>query len=264
MTTRYKITMAYDGTNFAGFQSQPKQRTVQSVLEQAVNKMSKEYNYITIFGSGRTDSGVHALGQVAHFDFPHDMPADAMLRGLNSMLPLDIEIVGCKIVTQDFHARYEAHAKRYMYRVSRSWFIDPFKRFYTGHYKYPLDITRIQSALPDIVGTHDFSSFVASGSQTKSHVRTIYEATVHEDPDNKELVFEFCGNGFLYNQVRIMVATLLEIGNGRREVHDFLRLYQVKDRSQARETAPASGLYLKEVYYGHEVQELQKRFAADV
>ena len=103
--------------------------------------------------------------------------------------------------------------------------------------------------MPDVEGTHDFSSFVASGSQVKDHVRTIYEATVREDKANDEIIFEFYGNGFLYNQVRIMVATLLEIGNGRRDVHDFLRLYEVKDRSQARETAPDSGLYLKEVYY---------------
>ena len=100
-----------------------------------------------------------------------------------------------------------------------------------------------------MVGTHDFSSFVASGSQTKNHVRTIYEATVREDKENNEVIFEFYGNGFLYNQVRIMVATLLEIGNGKRPVHDFLRLYEVKDRNECRETAPASGLYLKKVYY---------------
>ena len=205
MTRRYKITLAYDGTNFAGFQVQPNQRTVQSVLEAAVNKMSKNSDYITIYGSGRTDAGVHALGQVVHFD--------------------------------------------YMYRVSRGRFTNPFKRFYTGHYKYPLDIEKIKEAMPDLVGTHDFSSFVASGSQTKNHVRTIYEATVREDKENDEIIFEFCGNGFLYNQVRIMVATLLEIGNGKRPVHDFLRLYEVKDRNECRETAPASGLYLKEVYY---------------
>lgn len=262
MTRRYKITMAYDGTNFAGFQSQPKQRTVQSVLEAAINKMSKFDERIVIYGSGRTDSGVHAYGQVAHFDFPHDMSSQAMLKGLNSMLPLDLEIVACEIVPATFHARFEAHAKRYMYRVSRSWFIDPFKRLYTGHYKYPLDVELIRAALPDLVGTHDFSSFVASGSQTKSHVRTIYEATVREDKVNNELIFEFCGNGFLYNQVRIMVATLLEIGNQRRPVHDFLRLYEIKDRNQARETALASGLYLKEVYYGDQVQKLIEKNVA--
>lgn len=249
MTQRYMITLAYDGTNFAGFQTQPKQRTVQSVLEKALNKMSKFDDYITVYGSGRTDAGVHALGQVIHFDFPHEISAQGMLRGLNSMLPLDCEVLDCKIVSADFHARFTTHGKRYMYRVSRSWFTDPFKRFYTGHYKYPLDIERIKAALPDVVGTHDFSSFVASGSQTKDHVRTIYEATVREDPAQNEVIFEFYGNGFLYNQVRIMVATLLEIGNGKRPVHDFLRLYEVKDRNECRETAPASGLYLKKVYY---------------
>ncbi|MEY8662286.1 tRNA pseudouridine(38-40) synthase TruA [Ligilactobacillus faecis] len=249
MTQRYMITLAYDGTNFAGFQTQPKQRTVQSVLEKALNKMSKLDDYITVYGSGRTDAGVHALGQVIHFDFPHEISAQGMLRGLNSMLPLDCEVLECKIVSDDFHARFTTHGKRYMYRVSRSWFTDPFKRFYTGHYKYPLDIERIKEALPDVVGTHDFSSFVASGSQTKDHVRTIYEATVREDQEQNEVIFEFYGNGFLYNQVRIMVATLLEIGNGKRPVHDFLRLYEVKDRNECRETAPASGLYLKKVYY---------------
>lgn len=249
MTKRYKITMAYDGTNFAGFQIQPNQRTVQGVLEKAINKMSKLDEYITVHGSGRTDAGVHALAQVAHFDFPHEISAEGMLRGLNSMLPLDCEITACEIVPNSFHSRFTTHGKRYMYRVSRGRYTNPFKRFYTGHYKYPLDIDRIKEAMPDVEGTHDFSSFVASGSQVKDHVRTIYEATVREDKANDEIIFEFYGNGFLYNQVRIMVATLLEIGNGRRDVHDFLRLYEVKDRSQARETAPASGLYLKEVYY---------------
>ncbi|WP_027106598.1 tRNA pseudouridine(38-40) synthase TruA [Ligilactobacillus ceti] len=249
MTQRYKIVLAYDGTNFAGFQRQPQQRTVQSVLENALNKMSKKDDYITIHGSGRTDSGVHALGQVVHFDFPHHIPAEGMLRGLNSMMPLDCEVKACEIVSDDFHARFTNHGKRYVYRVSQGEFVDPFKRLYTGHYKYKLDLSRMEAAMEDVMGTHDYSSFVAAGSQTTNHVRTIYEAKVYRDQANDEIVFEFCGNGFLYNQVRIMVATLLEIGNGRRPIHDFLRLYEVKDRNECRETAPASGLYLKEVYY---------------
>lgn len=249
MVKRYKITIAYDGTNFAGFQVQPHQRTVQGVLERAVNKMSKTNDYINVFGSGRTDSGVHALGQVVHFDFPHDMSAESMLKALNSLLPLDCVVKECEIVPDDFHARYTTHGKCYMYRVSQTYFVDPFKRNYTGHYKYPIDIKLIEQALPDVVGTHDYSSFVASGSQATNHIRTIYDATVRENKDEKEIIFEFTGNGFLYNQVRIMVAVLLEIGRGKRPVHDFLRLYEVKDRNQARETAPASGLYLKKVFY---------------
>ncbi|WP_057896917.1 tRNA pseudouridine(38-40) synthase TruA [Liquorilactobacillus oeni] len=249
MSNRYKIILAYDGTNFAGFQSQPHQRTVQDVLESAVNKMSTSKNFVRIFGSGRTDAGVHALGQVVHFDLENRIPEQGIVNGLNSILPLDMQVLDAHIVPSTFHARFTTHAKSYLYRVSRGRFVDPFKRFYTGHYKYSLDIELIKQAIPDIIGKHDFSSFVASGSQARSHIRTIYNATVREDLGNDEVIFEFCGNGFLYNQVRIMVAVLLEIGNGRRPVHDFLRLYEVKDRNQCRQTAPASGLYLKKVYY---------------
>lgn len=252
MSKRYMITLAYDGTNFAGFQSQPDQRTVQDVLEKAVNKMSTSKKFVHIFGSGRTDAGVHAFGQIVHFDLENDIPEKGIVNGLNSLLPLDMQIVSAKVVTNDFHARFTAHGKRYMYRVSRGRFVDPFKRFYTGHYKYPLDIKLIEEAMADVIGTHDYSSFVASGSQSSSHVRTIYDATVREDRANNEVIFEFYGSGFLYNQVRIMVAALLEIGNGKRPVHDFLRLYEVKDRNECRVTAPASGLYLKQVYYGSE------------
>lgn len=252
MSKRYMITLAYDGTNFAGFQSQPQQRTVQDVLESAVNKMSTAKEFVHVFGSGRTDAGVHAYGQIVHFDLENDIPEQGIVNGLNSMLPLDMQVVDAKIVSKEFHARFTAHGKRYLYRVSRGRFVDPFKRFYTGHYKYPIDIELIKKAIPDVIGTHDYSSFVASGSQAKSHVRTIYDATVKEDFKNNEIIFEFFGSGFLYNQVRIMVASLLEIGNGKRPVHDFLRLYEVKNRNECRATAPASGLYLKKVYYNVE------------
>ncbi|WP_390406580.1 tRNA pseudouridine(38-40) synthase TruA [Lacticaseibacillus jixiensis] len=246
--THYKLTLAYDGTNFAGYQIQPHQRTVQGVLQKALGKMAK-VDAIHVDGSGRTDSGVHALGQVVSFDFPGNIPETAMLRAMNSLMPLDIEILQAEYAAPDFHARYSAKGKRYMYRVARGRFTDPFNRLYTGHWPYPLDLTKIQTALGDVVGTHDFTSFAASGGVIVDKVRTIYEATVQDDPAHNEVVFEFYGNGFLYNMVRILVATLLEIGSGRRDVHDFLRLYEVKDRQQARGTAPASGLYLKEVYY---------------
>lgn len=246
---RYKIIMAYDGTQFAGFQAQPNQRTIQGVLEQALKKMTKG-THVEVFGSGRTDAGVHALAQVAHFDYPgNPIPAENMKRALNSLMPFDIEILSSELVSDDFHARFAAHGKHYEYRVSRSHYVNPFNRFYTGHYPYPIELARIETALGDVVGTHDFTSFCASGNGTKDKVRTIYAATVREDKAAQELIFNFNGNGFLYNMVRIIVGTLLEIGNGRREVHDFLRLYEVKDRQQARVTAPASGLYLKSVDY---------------
>ncbi|WP_125712142.1 tRNA pseudouridine(38-40) synthase TruA [Companilactobacillus kedongensis] len=246
--TRYKLTVAYDGAKFHGFQRQPKLRTVQGVLEKALFKMTKG-KQIDVFGSGRTDAGVHALGQVIHFDYPGNIPADSMLKAINSLMPLDVLVKDSEMVDETFHARFGVKRKTYQYRVDCGKYTDPFKRFYTGHYPYKIDLKRIESALVDLKGTHDFSSFAASGGVIENKVRTIYEASVKYNASQNELVFEFTGNGFLYNMVRILVATLLEIGNGRRDVHDLLRLYEVKDRQQARGTAPASGLYLKQVFY---------------
>ncbi|MFC6322836.1 tRNA pseudouridine(38-40) synthase TruA [Companilactobacillus baiquanensis] len=246
--TRYKLTIAYDGTKFHGFQRQPKLRTVQGVLEKALFKMTKGKE-IDVFGSGRTDAGVHAFGQVIHFDYPGEIPANSMLKAINSLMPLDVIVKDAQIVDNSFHARFGVKKKTYQYRVDCGHYTDPFKRFYTGHYPYKFDLKRIEESIKDLQGTHDFSSFAASGGVIENKVRTIYAATVKFDSVQNELIFEFTGNGFLYNMVRIMVATLLEIGNGRRDVHDFIRLYEAKDRQEARGTAPASGLYLKEVFY---------------
>ena len=246
--TRYKLTIAYDGTKFHGFQRQNDLRTVQGVLEKALTKMTKG-QHIDVVGSGRTDAGVHAFGQVIHFDYPGQMPAQNMLKAINSLMPLDVLVKDSAIVDENFHARFGVKKKTYQYRVDCGYYTDPFKRFYTGHYPYPLDVDKIKIAIKDLIGEHDFTSFAASGGVIENKVRTIYSATCVYNKNNDELVFEFTGNGFLYNMVRILVATLLEIGNGRRDVHDFLRLFEVKDRQEARGTAPASGLYLKEVFY---------------
>lgn len=245
---RYRVILAYDGTKFHGFQSQPQLRTVQGTIEQGLIKMTKGIP-VTVFGAGRTDAGVHAQGQVVHFDFPGNIPPRNMLLGLNSIMPLDIVIKDVAIVPDTFHAQFSTVGKRYGYRVSRTRFTDPFKRFYTGHYPYALELDRIRTALADVIGTHDYTSFAASGGVIKNKVRTIYTATMTDHPDDDELYFEFIGNGFLYNMVRILVGVLLEIGNNRRPVTEFPRLYAVKDRQEARITAPASGLYLQEVYY---------------
>lgn len=246
--TRYKLTIAYDGTKFHGFQRQPDMRTVQGVVENALSKMTKG-THVEVYGSGRTDAGVHAFGQVIHFDYPGDMPAENMLRAINSLMPLDVVVENSAIVDENFHARFGVKQKTYQYRVDLGHYTNPFKRFYTGHYQYPIDVDKIKVALKDLEGEHDFTSFAASGGVIENKVRTIYSAKVEYIESENELVFEFTGNGFLYNMVRILVATLLEIGNGRRDVHDFLRLFEVKDRQEARGTAPASGLYLKQVFY---------------
>lgn len=250
MTTRYKVVLAYDGTKFAGFQRQPNQRTVEQVLTKAVNKMAKDPREpIVIYGAGRTDAGVHAFGQTVHFDLPYEINPEGVRRGLNSLLPVDALIKHVEIVPADFHARYDTVGKRYWYRAYQNEFVDPFKRNYTGHFKFHADIDRINQAIGDLVGKHDFSSFVASGSQAHDHVREIYSAKAWALPDEDEIQFEFCGSGFLYNQVRIMVAVLMEIGQRRRTVDCIPALLAAKDRNQARGTAPAAGLYMKKVYY---------------
>lgn len=260
MTTRYKMTMAYDGHLFHGFQMQPNQRTVQGEIEKALQKMTKGKRVI-VEGSGRTDAGVHALGQVIHFDYPGNViPADRMILALNSMMPMDIIFKECEIVSEDFHVRYSAKGKWYRYRVSLDRFVNPFKRFYTGHYPYPLEVERMQIAAKDLIGTHDFTSFAASGGQIIDKVRTMYYVNVEKDEKENEIVFDFICSGFLYNMVRILVGSLLEIGNGKRPLDDFPRIIAAKNRQEVRETAQASGLYLYHVFY----DELPKKYRQDL
>ncbi|WP_289762420.1 tRNA pseudouridine(38-40) synthase TruA [Lactobacillus intestinalis] len=260
MTTRYKMTMAYDGHLFHGFQMQPNQRTVQGEIEKALQKMTKGKRVI-VEGSGRTDAGVHALGQVIHFDYPGNViPADRMILALNSMMPMDIIFKECEIVSEDFHVRYSAKGKWYRYRVSLDRFVNPFKRFYTGHYPYPLEVERMQIAAKDLIGTHDFTSFAASGGQIIDKVRTMYYVNMEKDEKENEIVFDFICSGFLYNMVRILVGALLEIGNGKRPVDDFPRIIAAKNRQEVRETAQASGLYLYHVFY----DELPKKYRQDL
>lgn len=246
--TRYKLTMAYDGHLFHGFQVQPNQRTVQGTIEQALEKMTKG-QHVVVHGSGRTDAGVHAKGQVIHFDYPGKIPARNMMLALNSQMPTDIVFYESEIVDQDFHVQYSTQGKWYRYIVDQHRFVDPFKRFYTGHYPYPLDIDLMRQGAQDLIGEHDFTSFAASGGQIVDKVRTIYYVNISQDPKRKEIIFDFIGNGFLYNMVRILVAALLEIGNQKRPVHDLRRVIAAKDRQQVRGTAPAEGLYLYHVFY---------------
>ncbi|MBC6370146.1 tRNA pseudouridine(38-40) synthase TruA [Lactobacillus sp. ESL0261] len=249
MTTRYKMTVAYDGHLFHGFQYQTHQRTVQGTIETALYKMTKGKTVI-VEGSGRTDAGVHALGQVIHFDYPgKQIPPERMICALNSMMPLDIIFKNCAVVDEKFHVRYSAKGKWYRYCVSLDRFVDPFKRFYTGHYPYPVDIEKMKKAAADLLGTHDFTSFAASGGQIKNKVRTMYYVNIQKDQRNNEIIFDFICSGFLYNMVRILVAMLLEIGRGKRPVNDIPRVISAKDREQVRETAPASGLFLYHVFY---------------
>ncbi|NUE98078.1 tRNA pseudouridine(38-40) synthase TruA [Lactobacillus melliventris] len=259
MTTRYKMTVAYDGHLFHGFQYQPRQRTVQGTIEAALSKMTKGKN-VVVEGSGRTDAGVHALGQVIHFDYPDKLILpERMICALNSMMPLDIVFKKCEIVDEKFHVRYSAKGKWYRYRVSLDRFVDPFKRLYTGHYPYPVDVEKMKKASFDLLGTHDFTSFAASGGQIKNKVRTMFYVNIQKDKQNNEIVFDFICSGFLYNMVRILVAMLLEIGRGKRPVNDIPRVIMAQDREQVRETAQASGLFLYHVFY----DDIPKKYRLD-
>ncbi|MCI5775185.1 MAG: tRNA pseudouridine(38-40) synthase TruA [Aerococcus sp.] len=248
VTQRFKVTVAYDGTPYAGFQIQPKLKTVQGEIENALTKMSKGYT-IPIIASGRTDSGVHALGQVIHFDYPSDIAARSMQKALNSLLPESIRITHCEKVSADFHARYDVKSKRYRYRVNFGEVVMPFDRQYILHHPYHTDVARILQALPVIIGTHDFSSFCSTKTDKTDKVRTITEASFDYEPATQIGEFHFTGDGFLYNMVRILVGTSLQIGDGIRPIDNLQYLLDVKDRTKAGPTAPAHGLFLEQVRY---------------
>ena len=245
---RFKVTLQYDGTPFVGFQVQPNGHTVQEALEKALKLMSKGQT-IPVVGSGRTDSGVHALGQVIHFDYPAEIGEEAVLRAMNSILDDAIRITKVERVEDDFHARFHTNGKKYIYKVDTSKFPSPFTRQYMYHHPYRTDIKRMQEALKDIIGVHDFKSFCSTKTDKTNFVREIHRAEVTADPDAEILTFVFEGSGFLYNMVRILVGTTLQIGDGLRPVDEMKRLIAAEDRNEAGPTAAAHGLYLAEVYY---------------
>ena len=245
---RYKLTIAYDGTGFAGFQIQPRDRTVQGELEKSLKTMTKGIND-KVHGSGRTDSGVHALGQVVHYDYPGKLSEKAMFNAMNTLLPDDIVVQKVERVDSNFHSRFSAKEKTYIYRLYNGKTRNPFTRAYAYWHPYPLDITRLREALTYIEGEYDFTSFASTKDPIENKVRSIYEARVDYDYEKQEFIFLFRGNGFLYNMIRVLMGTLIEIGDGRREPKEMQRLLEVKDRNQAGPTASPLGLYLKSVAY---------------
>lgn len=245
---RYKAIIAYDGTQFNGFQKQPNGRTVQEELEKTLKKMANGKE-ITIFGSGRTDAGVHAIGQVIHFDYPEERPLERMRFGLDTQSPEDIAVKSVEIVPETFHARYLVKEKTYQFKVDIGKPRSPFRRHYASYFPYPIDVAKIERALPDLLGTHDFTSFCASGSSVEDKVRTIYEASLQVNEAGDELTFTFRGDGFLYKMIRILVGTLLKIGNDRLPEDCLPEIIAKKDRNAPGPTAHPEGLYLYEVKY---------------
>lgn len=246
--TRYKAIISYDGTNFSGFQRQPHARTVQEEIENTLLRLNSG-QAVTVHGAGRTDAGVHAYGQVIHFDLPGHRDVEKLRFGLDTQCPEDIDFVAVEEVADDFHCRYNKHSKTYEFLVDIGRPKNPMMRHYATHYSFPLEFSSMQEAIKDLVGTHDFTGFTASGTSVEDKVRTITEATIRHDEERNFLIFTFSGNGFLYKQVRNMVGTLLKIGNGRMPVSQIRTVLETKNRELAGPTAAGNGLYLKEIRY---------------
>ncbi|CDQ21606.1 tRNA pseudouridine38-40 synthase [Halobacillus karajensis] len=244
---RIRMVIRYDGTNYSGYQVQPNGNTIQAELEKALRKMHKG-QLIKVTASGRTDARVHAIGQVIHFDTPLQIPIGNWKRALNSLLPEDIQVSSVDQAADDFHARYDTSGKEYRYYVRNHQEPDPFRRNYTYHVKAAIDIDAIKAACRYLEGEHDFTSFCSPKTDIKgSKVRTIYQADVSKRGD--EVIFIFRGSGFLYNMVRILVGTLLEVGRKERRPEDIQRIIAAKDRIAAGKTAPPQGLFLWKVFY---------------
>jgi tRNA pseudouridine38-40 synthase len=243
--TNVAFWVAYDGSSYCGWQRQKHHKTVQGVLEKKLSRvLGKD---IAIHGSGRTDSGVHALAQCVTFTAELNMPVDRIKIAMNKILPQDIFIKEIKEMPDSFHARYSAIGKTYIYKVYLDRERDPFKDKYYCHYPYELNVDDIRKAMKYFLGTHDFRTFMASGSQVSNTIRTIHEFRLKAEGNILE--FSITGDGFLYNMVRIIIGTLFQVGRGKVPVNEIQGIIEAKDRSAAKWTAPAQGLYLKEVLY---------------
>jgi tRNA pseudouridine38-40 synthase len=247
--TRLKATISYDGTQFAGYQVQPGERTVQSEIEKVLAVMHKGKT-VKITASGRTDARVHATGQVIHFDTSLAIPVEKYMKALNVQLPRDIRVLRIEQVADDFHARYDVSGKRYRYIWDCNDVQSPFKRFYTVETNgVKPNVEAMQEAAQAIIGEHDFSCFCAANTSVVDKVRTIHSLQL--EWHGEELHMTIAGNGFLYNMVRIIAGTLWEVGTGRRQATTIAATIASKDRGQAGKTAPAQGLYLEEVFYSN-------------
>jgi tRNA pseudouridine38-40 synthase len=244
-----KLTVAYDGTDFAGWQVQPEAATVQGTLSSAIGRITGEK--VLTQGSGRTDAGVHALAQVATFQSESVIPVANFVVALNDILPASIRVLAAEQVPEDFHPRKSAKAKTYRYRIYRDAICPPLLARYVWHYPYPLDENAMRDAAPLIQGEHDFTSFAAvdpeRGREGLSNVRRIFSSQWRRE--SSELIYEVRGNGFLHHMVRNLVGTLLLVGKGTLKPAELTRILETKDRSAAGATAPASGLYLVNVEY---------------
>jgi tRNA pseudouridine38-40 synthase len=248
----FKLTIAYDGTDFHGWQMQTGKPTIQGEIVDVLRRLTQENT--ALHGAGRTDAGVHALGQVGSFRTQSGLSAEEFQRALNALLPNSIRIAAAEEVGPEFNARWSARGKIYRYRLYRGKVVPPMIWRYVLHYPFPLDEEAMRDAAARFVGMHDFASFAAStGSEDddkeRSTEREIYSTELLRTPDNEELVFTVCGRSFLRYMVRKMVGTLLDVGRGRLKPEDVERLYELRDRSKSGPTVPPQGLVMVEVQH---------------
>jgi tRNA pseudouridine38-40 synthase len=253
-----KLTLSYDGSDFAGWQVQPDSPTVQGTLASAIGRITGEK--VLPQGSGRTDAGVHALAQVATFVTDSPVPTVNFVKALNDILPASIRVTAVEEAAADFHARKSAQAKTYRYRIYRAAICPPFLARYVWHYPYPLDEAAMARAAVLIEGEHDFTSFAAvdpergyskDGWEERpvSNIRRIFSSQWQREQNEDEFIYTVKGSGFLHHMVRNLVGTLILVGKGTLRPEDISRILQARDRSAAGATAPASGLYLVNVEY---------------
>jgi len=244
-----KLILAYDGSEFCGWQVQPDALSVQGALASAIGRITGEK--VLSQGSGRTDAGVHALAQVATFQTDSVIPAANLVVALNDILPASIRLTEASEAPADFHARKSARAKTYRYRMYRAAICPPFLARYVWHYPYPLDFDAMAEAAPLIEGEHDFTSFAAvdqeKGAPVISNVRTVFSSSWRRDGD--EFAYEVCGNGFLHHMVRNLVGTFLLVGKKTLKPSDIGAILEARNRADAGATAPPNGLYLLSVEY---------------
>jgi tRNA pseudouridine38-40 synthase len=246
-----KLVLAYDGTDFSGWQIQPDAPTIQGTLASAIGRVTGEN--VLPQGSGRTDAGVHALAQVACFGTDSPIPTENLVKALNDILPASVRVLEAEQVDCAFHPRKSARAKTYRYRMLRAAICPPFLARYVWHHPYPLDEVAMQQAAREIVGRHDFTSFAAvdpergSENDPACYVRTVFASNGHREGD--EFVYEVRGNGFLHHMVRNLVGTFVLVGKGTLSASDVGRILEARNRSAAGATAPACGLYLVGVEY---------------
>ena len=239
------MVISYDGTKYCGWQIQPHSPSIQGVIQKALLTAIREP--ISITASGRTDAGVHAIGQVAHFETKKQLNLNSLLYSLNGILPKEIRIRSIEAIDENFHARYSATAKIYRYYINLSSTQSPFQYPFSTHIHSHLDLVLMKSALQYFIGTHNFSSFSSSGCGSNDPVKTLFYIEIV--PNHEGIYIEVCGNGFLYKMVRNIVGTLIEIGQKKRLPSDIPKLILTKTRSLSGPTAPSKGLFLYEVQY---------------